>query len=152
MSHNACTSGTFRVLTVASLQRLKVKALTPTRRLWSVVCDKVSECTDHSADQNSSSVCQVYGHTWLDGQHISCRSLAGRCLIIHPTSRTSRPVISIFSYTSRNSYPVSVRIFIMTMRRWMSRWFQSQAANFLDTGYKSWSDDMTNVSIPEVNM
>ena len=29
MSHNACTSGTSRVLTVASLQRLKLEALIP---------------------------------------------------------------------------------------------------------------------------
>ena len=34
----------------------------------------------------------------------------------------------------------------------MSQWFQSQAAEFYDTGYKSWSHGMTNVSIPEVNM
>ena len=27
-----------------------------------------------------------------------------------------------------------------------------QAEDFYDTGYKSWSHDMTNVSIPEVNM
>ena len=35
-------------------------------------------------------------------------------------------------------------------QRWVSQWFQSQAADF-DTGYKSWSYGMTNVSIPEVN-
>ena len=34
----------------------------------------------------------------------------------------------------------------------MSQWFQSQAADFYDTGYKSWSHGKTNVSIPEVNM
>ena len=31
-------------------------------------------------------------------------------------------------------------------------WLQSQAADFYDTGYKSWSHGMTNVSIPEANM
>ena len=56
---------------------------------------------------------RVYGHTQLDGQHISCRNSAGRCSIIHPIARTSRPVISIFSYTSRNSCSVSVRVFRM---------------------------------------
>ena len=31
-------------------------------------------------------LCQIYGHTRLDGQHISCRRSAGRCLIIiHPS-------------------------------------------------------------------
>ena len=34
----------------------------------------------------------------------------------------------------------------------MSQWFQSLAADFYDTGYKSWSHGMTNVSISEVNM
>ena len=34
----------------------------------------------------------------------------------------------------------------------MSQWFLSQAAELYDTGYKSWSQDMTKVSIPEVNM
>ena len=48
---------------------------------------------------------QVYGHTRFDGQHISCRSLAGRCLVIHHIARISHLVISIFSYTSINSCP-----------------------------------------------
>ena len=34
----------------------------------------------------------------------------------------------------------------------MLQWFQSQAANFYYTGYKSCSKGMTNVSIPEVNI
>ena len=34
----------------------------------------------------------------------------------------------------------------------VTQWFQSQAADFYDTGYKSWSLGMTDVSIPEVNM
>ena len=34
----------------------------------------------------------------------------------------------------------------------MSQSFQSQAADFCDTGYKSWYHGMTNVSIPVVNM
>ena len=33
----------------------------------------------------------------------------------------------------------------------VTQWFQSQAADFHDTGYKSWSHGMTNVSMPEVN-
>ena len=59
--------------------------------------------------------------TRFDGPLISCRSSAGRYLIILPIARTSRPVISIFSYTSRNSCPVSISVFRMTMRRrWVS--------------------------------
>ena len=77
-------------------------------------------------------------HTRLDGQHISWRSSVGRCLIIiHSIARTSPPVISIFSYTSRNSYLVSV--FRMTERqRWVSQWFQSQAAHSVHTRQSSW--------------
>ena len=39
-----------------------------------------------------------------------------------------------------------------TGRRWVSQWFQSQAADFYDTEYKCWSHGMTNASTPEVNM
>ena len=34
----------------------------------------------------------------------------------------------------------------------VTQWFQSQAADFYDMGYKSWSHGMANVSITEVNM
>ena len=41
---------------------------------------------------------------------------------------------------SRNNCSVSVIVFRITeRRRWVSQWFQSQAADFYDTGYKSWS-------------
>ena len=57
----------------------------------------------------------------------SCRSSAGRCLIfIHPIVRISRPVISVSCYTSRNSSPVSVRVFRMTERR---RWVSHSGSN-----------------------
>ena len=34
----------------------------------------------------------------------------------------------------------------------VTQWFQSQAADYSDTGYKSWSHGMTNVLIPEVKI
>ena len=34
----------------------------------------------------------------------------------------------------------------------MSQWFQSQAVDFYDAGYKSWSRVITNVSFPEMNV
>ena len=44
-------------------------------------------------------LCQIYGHRRLDGQHISCRNSAGRCLIhIQPIAQISCLLISIFSY------------------------------------------------------
>ena len=75
-------------------------------------------------------LCQVYDHTRLYSQQISCR-IPTRCLIIsHPIARISRPVISIFSYTSWNSCPVSVSVFRMTeSRRWESQWLQFRAAD-----------------------
>ena len=53
--HDASTSGTCRVLTVASLQRLKMEALIPAPadgEVRSVL--KFFVCTEHSADRNSS--------------------------------------------------------------------------------------------------
>ena len=55
MSHDACTSRTSRVVTVASLLRLKMEALIPTSadcEVRSVI--KVFKRTEHIADRNSS--------------------------------------------------------------------------------------------------
>ena len=98
-------------------------------------------------------LCQVCGHTRLDSQYISCRSSGKRSLIIiHPTTQTSCPVISIFSYTSKNSCPGS--IFRMTDRRTCvsHSGYSPKRQTSTTQGYKSWSQGMTNVSIPEVNM
>ena len=104
--HDACTSGTSRVLTLASLQRLKMEALIPA----SADCDKVFECNRAQHRSKFIVSCARSMCARLDGQHISCRSSAGRCLItIHLIPRTSHQ-ISIFSYTS-NSCPVSDRHF-----------------------------------------
>ena len=48
MSHDACTSGTSRVLTIASLQRLKLEALIPTPagcKVWSVINFSIAQST-----------------------------------------------------------------------------------------------------------
>ena len=37
-------------------------------------------------------------------------------------------------------------------QRLVSEWFQSQAADFYDTWFKSWPNGMTNISFPELNM
>ena len=89
------------------------------------------------------------GHTHLHCEHTSCRSSGGRCLIIHPIARTSRPGISTFSYTSRNSSPVGVRAFGMTERR---KWVSNRRQTSKTQEYRGWNYGMTNVSIPEVNM
>ena len=145
-SHDACTSETSRVLTVASLQRLKMEPLIPAPadcEMRSVI--KFLNAQSIESIEIHRQLCHVYGHARLDGQHISCRSSAGRCLIIHLIARTSRPVIFISSYASRNFCPVSVSVFKMKKRpRWVTQWFQSQATNLYDAGYKSWSHGMTN--------
>ena len=151
--HDACTSRMSRVLTIASLQQLKMEVLISAP----ADCKERFVITFLNAQRIApieiyGQLCQVNGHTWLDDQHI-CRSLAGRCLIIiHPIARTSRPVLSIFSYTSRNSCLVNV--FRMTER---PRWVSHSGSNprrqtCTRQGYKSWSHGMTNVSILEVNI
>ena len=127
------SSGTSLVLRVASLQRLKMDALIPAPADCEVRSVIKFLNAQSIAPIEICQLCQVYGHTRLD---IPCRSSAERCLIIiHPIARTSRPVISIFSYTSRNSCPVSISVFRMTERQIrVSQWFQFQAADFYDTG------------------
>ena len=75
----ACTSRTSRVLTVASLQLLKMKALilTPADYEMRSIIKFLNAKIEIHRQQ-----CQIYGHKRLDGQNISCRSSAGRCLII----------------------------------------------------------------------
>ena len=128
-SHDACTSRTSWVLTVASLQRLKMGALIPAPadcEVRSLI--KFLNAQSIAPIEIHRQLCQIYGHSRLHGQHISCRFSLGSCLmIIHPIARTPRPVIFILSYTSRNSCPVSVSVFRMTgRRRWMSQWLQSR--------------------------
>ena len=139
-SHDTCISRTSLLLTVISLQRLKMK----------VLITAPSDCEVRSAIKflHAQSIapikihhqlCQVYGlcqHT-AHSQQISCRSSAGRCLIIiHPTARTSHTVISIFSYTSKNSCLGPRQCFQNDREAEMSvtQWFQSQAADCYDTG------------------
>ena len=85
-SHDSCTSRTSRVLTVASLQRLKMEALIPAPadcEVRSVI--KFLNAQNIAPIEFHRQLCQVYVHTRLDGQLISCRSSAERCSIIHPT-------------------------------------------------------------------
>ena len=114
-SHDAWTSRTFRVFT-ASLQRLKIVALIPAPADYEVrSIIKFWNAQSIAPIKIHRQLCQVYGHAQLDGQHISCRTSAGLCLIvIHSLARNSRSMIFIFSYTSWNSCAVSVSVFRMT--------------------------------------
>ena len=83
-SHDACTSGTSIVLTVASLQRSKVEALISAPvdcEVWSGI--KFLNAQRIASIESHRELCHVYGHIRLDNQHISCRISTGRCLIIN---------------------------------------------------------------------
>ena len=148
MLHDTCTSGTSLVLTVALVRWLKIEVLIPAPADCEVWCDKVSECTEHSADRNSSSaVPGLWSHTARQSAHL-LQEFGWEVFNHHPPFS---PEISNFTYTSRNSCMVSVSVFRMTEKRWVSRWFQSQAADSYNTGYKIWSHGMTDVSIPKAN-
>ena len=56
--YDTCISRTSRVLTVASLQRLKIESLIPAPADY----DKGFQCTEHSADRNLSAVSGLWPH------------------------------------------------------------------------------------------
>ena len=118
-SHDTWTSGTSRVLTIPSLHRLKLEAAFPAPANYEVrFLIKPFRTSGAGCLVPVLSCCTItLGNTRLDGLHNCCRSKARRCLIIHPIARISRPVLSIFSYKSRNSCPVSVNVSRMTERR-----------------------------------
>ena len=118
-SHDACNSGTSWVLTIASLQRFKMEAVIPAP----VGCEVRYMVKFYNAQgippiEIHRQLCQVHGHTRFDGQHISCKSSADRCLIIiHPKSPDLEPSDVHLLLPSRNSGSFSVSVFRMTERR-----------------------------------
>ena len=120
-SQGDCTSGTSRVLTLASLQRLKMEAHTPAPadcEVRSVI--KFLKYKWRGMLSAGVVLCTItLGHTRIDGQHISYRSSAGNFSIIRIIARISFPVICIFSCASKNSCPVSVSVFRMA-EKWRS--------------------------------
>ena len=113
--HDACTSWTSPSSPSSIVAALNDGgSYSSTHRLWSAVYDKVLNAQSKTPIDIHRQLCQVYGYTQLDIQHISSRSSAGSCLIMHPIDRTSQPVIPVFSYTSRNSCPASFNVFRMT--------------------------------------
>ena len=122
MSHDACTSGTSRVLTVASLQRLKMAALIPAladSEVQSVI--KFLNTQSIAPIEIHLQLCQVYtvdltswASRWCvagaDNMCMMMSAVRGRPSLRQPCGAcagSSRPVISITSHTSKNSCPVS---------------------------------------------
>ena len=106
--------------------------------LWSVVADKVLECSEHSADRSTSLpvpaiISRSLLHTIVT-EHLLFRKLCSRWVSKQLTpEHTAKCIdnISSFSYTSRISCPVSVSVF--RVGECVSQWFQFQAADFYDT-------------------
>ena len=100
-----------------------------TCRPWSVICDKVYECTEHSANLNpSSAVSGLWSHTTRRMVNISCRNSAGRCLIIiHRIARTSRPVRFSSFLTPQE---ISVRS-TASFSEWQRGWYECHSGSHL---------------------
>ena len=98
--------------------QLKMEALIPAP----ADCEKVLNAQSIVTIEIQRQLCQVYGHTRLEGQHIFCRSSSRRCLnIIHPIAWTSRPVISIFSYTFIEQFRARWPWSIGVLESWLSK-------------------------------
>ena len=127
-----------------------------THQLWSAICNKVSECTEHRADQNpSSAVPGPWPHTVRRSTQL-LQEFGWEVFNHHP------PYSPIFAHSIFHLF-LRLKKFLSGERRRSQndreaeksvtlQWSQSQAADFYDTGYESCSYGMTNVSIPEVNM
>ena len=94
-SHNAFTNGTFRVLTVALLQRLKLVALAPAPgncEVWSVI--KFLN-VQRIAPIEIYQLCQVYGPNVLSKQmmHHWCRQCTAGWKHVHDEEHSGRPSI-----------------------------------------------------------
>ena len=69
-SHEACISGIFRVLTVAFVATVVDETLIPVPtdcEVRSLI--KFLNAGSITPVEIHRQLCQVYGHTWLDGQH-----------------------------------------------------------------------------------
>ena len=128
------------------------------RRLWSAICDKVFECSEHSADRNSSYRIQVRrvpssnpGANQTDWGSFRGFPQSSRQMLCYIYITMVHLTII---HKIHKSQILRVKICKRTLdTRWVShsgsnpRWETSTTQ-----GYKSWSHSMTNVSIPEVNM
>ena len=74
-SHVPCTSGTSRIFTASSLQRLKLETLVPVPADFEVrPVIKFLNAKTRAPNEINLQLCQIYGRTRLDGQQISCSS------------------------------------------------------------------------------
>ena len=173
-SHDACTSGTTRVLTVASLQRLKMEALIPAPP--TVKCDLWQSFWMHRAQRPSKfivSCARSMGLTSRESrwcivgadnlQQVDNTCMMRRTVGGHPSLRTT--LWSLCGNLAPSDFHLFLHLkkFLSCQRQRFKEWRRGgdechkevsnprQQTSTTD-GYKSWSNSMTNVSIPQVNM
>ena len=123
-SHDACTSGTSRVLTVASSASNETGwSYSSSRRLWSAECDKFLNAQSIVPIEIHRQLCHIYGQirAWRSTQIL--QEFDWEVFNYQPPySPDLAPSVNVFRMTER--------------RRWVSQWFQTQAEDFYDTEYK----------------
>ena len=154
-SHDAFISGTSRVLIVASLQRFKMEALIPAATNCEVR-SVIKFLRNKRRGILGAEVVLLHDnarpHTVLGSTHL-LHEFSWEVFSHPPFIPDLAPSDFHIFLLSRNSCPVSVGVLRMTKRqRWVSQWFQSQAATSTTQAYKSWSHGLTNVSVLEVNI
>ena len=140
-SHDACTSGTFQVLTVASLQQLKMEALIPTP----TDCEVRSVIKFFNAQ--SKALIEIHHTGLVFGElRVQIPVLTKRFGVIFVVSLSQQGQRRVGFTLPRSIYPFFIKF--TNQKYWESnnlqedpryevtvtRWLQSQAANLYNTG------------------
>ena len=130
MSHDSCSTGTFRVLTLASLQRMKLEALIPAPsdgEVRSII--KFLNAESIVPIEVHRQLCQQISHSLLHKiltEYLLFRKLCPQMGAKATDTRTQSKALgvsidkqlwSIFSYATRNYCPINVSVSRMTERR-----------------------------------
>ena len=141
-SHDACTSRTSRVLTVASLKRLKLEALIPAPADCEVRSVIKFLNAEHSAYRNSSlAVPGLWPHTARRSTHLLQEF--GWQVYNHQPSYSPDLAHSDFHL----SLHLKKFLYGQRQRFQNGRKAEMSVTDFYDTEYRSWSHSMNNISI-----
>ena len=158
-SHDACTSKTSRILTLASLQRLNMEALIPAPadcEVWSVIKFLNAQSTAPIEIHHTGLVfeefrVQIPSQTKVIGVlfAVSIRRQY-KCCVAFTLPRNFYPLF-------QNSYIINIKRVEICKRTLNTRRVRHSGSNprrqiSTTQGYKIWSHGMTNVSILEMNM
>ena len=144
--HDASANMTSRVLTVTSLQQLKLQA----RILAPAICEVWSALKFFNAQSIAPNeicqLCQVYGHTHLL-QEFSWK------VFNHPPYSPDLAPCDFHLFLHLKKFPVRSASAFSEWQRWVSHSGSNPRRQISMTqGYESWFHGMINVSILEVNM